>query len=346
MSAKKLKTAILGLDEKARQLLKASQETNLFDICAVADSQDAALADQIAERLGCTAFDDYRQLVIQSQIDVLFVAEPLHVCQEYLYTAITKNINILKVIPPALDFEQLAEFTRLARKNGVKFEVASNGQFLPGFSKLREYIQTQGVEGFQLITAERNTPQEFDEDEVRWLSDPKLAGGGALLRNCYELIGQIVRNFGLPQQVYSLNTNHAPDMQQRLSLTEDTAIVTMKFSDILFGNLIANRIFGPERNSIQLYSSQKHITVTENKLAISDNLGNVVEEFSGKTEANTATAKMLEKFAAGILAPDKKDESSQENIDLEIMAMIESAYLSARTAMPEEPARILDRAGT
>ena len=70
-----------------------------------------------------------------------------------------------------------------------------------------------------------------------------------LLYECWEIIDQISLNFGLPQQVYCpvLSTvegvagSAAPDRQQRLYLTEDSAIVTMKFNDTLSGNLLAGR---------------------------------------------------------------------------------------------------------
>ncbi len=50
---------------------------------------------------------------------------------------------------------------------------------------------------------------------------------------------------------------------------------------------------------------------------------------------------MLINFAASIIAPDSKKLSYPEDTDLNNMAVIESAYLSARTSMPEKPARLL-----
>ena len=53
-------------------------------------------------------------------------------------------------------------------------------------------------------------------------------------------------------------------------------------------------------------------------------------------------AKKLDSVALSILDPEKNKASDDEKADLNNMAVIESAYLSARTAMPEEPGRILD----
>ena len=83
MAKEKLKSAILGLNEEGLELLSAIDQAGTFDIVAVGDSQ-AKLAENIAQRHDCAFFDDYRQLVVQNQLDVLFVAVPLHICDEHI----------------------------------------------------------------------------------------------------------------------------------------------------------------------------------------------------------------------------------------------------------------------
>ena len=70
MACEKLKTAVLGLDDGGLQLLKAASQIDYFHIHAVAD-KDTALAEKIADKYNCVFFDDYRQLVIQNQLDCL-----------------------------------------------------------------------------------------------------------------------------------------------------------------------------------------------------------------------------------------------------------------------------------
>ncbi len=340
MCRKKLKTAILGLNEKGLELLNAAEQTGLFDIVAVADS-NADLAEKISRKYDCPAFADYRQLVIQSQFDVLIVAAATHVCGEYLRAAMKKKCNIIKVVPPALDFKQAAEFAGMVKKNHTRFFVASDWHFWPSFCALADYLHTEGTQGIHLITALCNVPQKSPQVHDRWLSDPKLAGGGVLLRNCYEIIEQIILNFGLPEQVYALNTNHAPDKQQRLSITEDTVVLTMKFYDTLTGNLIASRIFGPPQQVLRIYSTDRILTLCRDSFTICDNLGNTIEQFKYDTTAAQTTVKMLESFALTLITADEKTSADYNNAELYSMAVIESAYLSARTAMPEEPSRIL-----
>jgi len=339
MSEGKLKTAVLGLNADGQLLLEAARQMDYFQIQAVAD-KDTNLAEKIAAEYECAAFDDYRQLIIQNQLDCLLVAAGMHSCDDYVRMAMKKKFNILKLAPAARDFEEAAEFVCLGEDEDIKFAIANPGRFARSFLALREFLEQGRLEQLFLMTAFCNAG---DQPQRRWQSDPKLAGGGVLLHNCYGIIDQIMWNFGMPQQVYSLNTNQAQDKQQRLYLAEDTAVVTMKFTDTFIGNLIASRRggIGPREEFLRLYGKDKILTVNQNRLTVSDGLGQVSEELEYDDDQLVCMVKLLENFALSILLPDKNELCSSGRENLKDMAVIESAYLSARTAMPEEPAKVL-----
>jgi len=332
-----LKTAILGLDEQGQLLLEAAAKLDYFQVQAVAD-RDAELAKKTAGKYGCLPYDDYRQLIMQNQFDCLLVAAGLYSCDEYVRTAMKKKCNIFKLSPPAKNFTQAGELVRLAEEENIKFAVANPSRFAQGFLALKKFLQENRIEQIFLLTAVYNGANEHTP---LWQADPKLAGGGVLLYNCYEIIDQIVWNFGVPQQVYSLNTNQATDKQQRLYLTEDTAVVTMKFTDTFFGTLTAGRNLGPKQDFLKIYGKDKALTVTGNLFIISDHLGRTIEEFEYRDDRICCMNRVLENFALSILSPDKNRLCSSAEENLKDMAVIESAYLSARTGMPEEPPRIL-----
>ena len=342
MNENKLKTAVLGLDDRGRLLLKAASQIDYFEIAAVAD-KDSKLAEGLASEYNCAVFDDYRQLIIQNQLDCLLVSAGMYSCDEYVRTAMKKKFNILKLAPAARNFEEAAEFARLAEDENIKFAVANVSRFAEGFLALRQFLQEKQIEQIFLITATCNVGDQLGP---AWQTDPKLAGGGVLLRNCYEIIDQIIWNFATPQQVYSLNTNQAGDKQQRLYLTEDTAVVTMKFTDTFFGNLIASRRAGtgPRQEFLKIYGKDKILTVSNTRFAVSDGLGRTIEELEYDDDQLVRERALLKNFALSILSPDKNKLCSSGRENLMDMAVIESAYLSARTGMPEEPGRILQMA--
>jgi predicted dehydrogenase len=342
MADNKLRAAVLGLDKGGISLLRAASSVDSFELQAVAD-KDIKLVEKVASEYNCAGYDDYRQLIIQNQFDCLLVAASLYSCEECIKAAMKKKFNVLKLAPPARNVEEAMEFVRMAEEEQIKFVIANPCRFAKGFVALRDFIQKRYLEQIFLITA---VCSFGGENRSVWQSDPKLAGGGVLLYNCYEIIDQIMWNFPMPQQIYSLNTNVAGDRQQRLYLTEDTAIVTMKFSDNFFGNITASRcgVLGGEEKILKLYGGEKNLTVSDNKFIISDNSGRVIEEREYDDDLIGPGKALLENFALSILSPDKNKVLSSGRENLKNMVFIESAYLSSRTLMPEDPDRILQMA--
>lgn len=355
MSQGKLKAAVLGLNERGLLLLEAASEIEHIEIFAVAD-RNVELSEKIATQYKCQPFDDYRQLITsmdarlrsegtknESESGCLLVAAGMHTCEEYVRTAMKKKIHILKPAPAARDFEEAAGLVRLAREQDIKFAIGNTGRFAMSFAALRDYVQQGQIEHVFLITAFCNVG---DRPHPAWQTDPKLAGGGVLLHNCYQIIDQIILNFGTPEQVYCLNTGAAADKQQRHYLTEDTAVVSMKFSDTLSANLIASRRpgTGPGEEFIKIYGKDKILTVTSSQLTVTDGLKCRNKKSKYEDDEPAWYQAMLANFAMSILQPREHKLNSTGRENLTNMAVIESAYLSVRTAMPEEPGKILQMA--
>ena len=339
MTEDKLRTAILGLNKGGQLMLKASEAVDCLALQAVAD-KDTNLVEKVAGQYKCAAFDDYRQLIIQNQLDCLLVAAPIHTCDEYVRMAMKKKFNVLKLAPAVRDFEEAVEFVRLAEEQNIKFAVGNPNRFTRSYVELHKYLEEGKIENIFLMTAFCNPG---DRPQPGWRTDPKLAGGGVLLNDCYRMIDQVVLNFGMPQQVYSLNTNQAQDKQQRLYLTEDTAIVTMKFSDTFIGNFVASQRIGaePKEEFLKLYGKDIILTAGDTHLTVSDGLGRISEEIKCDGDELACTTELLKNFAGSVLSPATNKLCSSGRENLKDMAVIESAYLSARTGFPEEPGRIL-----
>ena len=355
MSEGKLKATVLGLNERGLLLLEAASEIDNIEIFAVAD-KDVDLAEKIAAQYKCQPFDDYRQLVTtmdsrlrsegqdnEHEPGCLLVAAGMHKCEEYVRMAMKKKIHILKPAPAARDFEEAAGLVRLAREQDIKFAIGNPGRFAKSYAELRDFVQQGKIEHLFLITAFCNVG---DRPHPAWQTDPKLAGGGVLLHNCYQIIDRLLLNFGIPEQVYSLNTSAAADKQQRHYLTEDTAVVSMKFSDTLSCNLIASRRpgGGPGEEFVKIYGKDKILTATSSQLTVTDGLKCKSRKSKYEDDEPTWYQAMLANFALSILQPKEHKLLSPGRENLTNMAVIESAYLSARTATPEEPGKVLQMA--
>ena len=343
-----LKVAVLGLNDMGRLLLDATGGLDYFKVVAVADS-DAKLAGQVAGEHNCTSYDDYRQLIMQNQLDCLFVAAPLHSCAEYLKMAIKKKFHILKAPPLARNFSEVSEFVKLAQNEGITLAVANTDRFAQSALATRGYfLQNPAEQPFLILAAAGQPPS--DVPQATWRNDPVLAGGGVVLYECWEIIDQIVLNFGLPQQVYCVAGSTTPDRQQRLYLTEDSAIITMKFNNILSGNLLAGRAAvasspGKEPQKWLIAHSQNTLMRCDDKsFEVTDSRGQRLrrDEFNDDDLGRMKMA--MDNFGSHLLWPDKNHLVSPAADNLKNMAFIEATYLSARTGMPEQPGRILKMA--
>ncbi len=342
---KTLKIAAIGLNEQAEQLLDIAWESDYFEIVAVGDER-AERGETFARKYECQSFTDYRQLIVQTETDFLLFASPVHLCAEFIRLGIQQKRHILKLPPPSLDFEQLAEFCRSAQKENVLFLVLQNTRFSRAFAEFRQQVlNPEPEQSWHLISAVCHVPTVETTPSMRWLNDPKTAGGGVLLQNTYDLIDEIVLCFGLPQRLYALTINQAPDKQQRLSLTEDTAILNMQFSDNLVAQVTASRTLGPARRHLRVHGKAQHITATGDEVTIYDNAGNLLKQEHYPEDTIPSQKRMFENLAMSLLEPQKHTLYPPGGCDLQTFAVIESAYLSNRTGMPEQPGRILDLAG-
>ena len=342
-----LKTGVLGLDGQGRFLPEATQGNDNFKIVAVADS-DANLAQQFGKLWDCAFYDDYRQLITQNQLDCLFVAAPMHTCAEFLKMAIKKKFNIFKRPPFARNYGEAAELVKLAQAEDVTFTVANLNRFAKPALAMRNFILQNPNEQFFFILAgaeRKKIPDPF-------FADPVLSGGGVLLYDCWEIIDRIVQNFGVPQQVYCVAGSTATDSRQRQYLTEDSAVITMKFNDMLCGTLLAGRaadsITQSSQNRLTVQGQNMVLKVNGKSFEATDNKGEQLKCEDFKVDYLDELKNAVENFGSYLLRTDETASADKNPLicsaadNLKIMAIIDAAYLSARTGMPEQPGKILE----
>jgi len=340
MTDRKLKAAVLGLNVRSQLLLEAAKESEYYEITAIAD-KDTELVEKTAKLYGCKGHDDFRQLIIQHQLDCIFVGAGLHSCIDYVQQAIKKKVNILKCPPAGRNFEESVELVKSAEDNGVQFSIAAISRLSDSFSTFKTMIEPGKLEHKYLLEVICNTA---DEVFPTWYNDRELSGGGVLLRNSYEPIDQMTLSFSLPQEVYCLTTNTADDRQQRHYLTEDTALVIFRFREDFIGILKAGKLAGMKESFLRVFGKEKTLTCRDDFITVLDNNGQMIEKKKFSFEPKACARHLLDKFALSVLWPDKNKPFSSGAEHLKNMALIESAYLSSKTGMPESVMRILEMA--
>jgi predicted dehydrogenase len=339
MSEGRLKTAVVGLDERGLALLEGV--LRLEDIYALAAVADATgdLAQAIGKRHAVAWFDDLRQMLIQKDLDLLVASAPLYIVIDHLHAAMRKGCHILRCPPAARSFGELSALLETARANRVFFAAARPWRHRRNMQSMKHFIEEHPEEQFYL--AEAWCAPSAREENSGWRKDPYLAGGGAILHAGWMLIDVMVWLFGVPQQVYTLCTNQAPDRTQRRSLTEETAIVSMRFDDRLIGKLILGRTMSPPGWLLRVSGRNCQLLLNEKAFTVRDVDGRTVAETRQRDSEQTLTDRMLRGFGSALAGGDHAALENEPKQLLDNMSLIQAAYLSDKTGLPEEPARIV-----
>ena len=353
---KTLTIGVLGLDRRGHFLLEPLREMPGARIVAVAD-RDTQLVEKKAEQLTCRAFDDYRQFVLQGGFDHLLVLTNLHNCLEHVRLALKTGCHVLKLAPLARTFEEAAELYTLAQQEGRRLDVVNPGRYTPSFTVFQSWLASGRVERPGLIRlfcdvgllAGLNVEsyQVHPDSQTAWITDQTLAGGGVLLHHCYALIDQLILTFGLPQRIYALCHSQSSDKRQLHHLTEDTALVSMQLSDNLIVDLIAMRHWDdrPGRETTTLYGKDRWATVSRDGLTVFDRDGTPIDQQPVAYEEAAVARDLLTDYLRSFTEPETFPFTSHARANLQVMAAMQAAYLSARTGAPEDPARLLKLAG-
>ncbi len=336
-----IKVGLLGLSNQAIEYLDVISQSDIYSIAAIYDL-DIQLCQRLSKKYDCECFDDQRQLILNSEIELLIDATNNQVTTEIALLAIKNKINILKLSHAGPIFEDLLEIVRASEKNGTIYTIANTLAYSTGFTAMRNYLASEdSPKDIYLLSIYGAYPTDMQLKENRWLSDPELSCGGVLMHNSYEVLQELIRFFSLPEQVYALTTNLAPDNRQRMSLTEDAAVLSLKFSNRLIGTLEASRVTSPANEYLKIYCPGKCITATKAKFTISDSNGNIIQENSGPSDSKTLTILLLNDLADVISTQTKEHNYLlRKDLALQTAAMIEASYLSFRTLMPEAPEKI------
>jgi len=325
-----LRTGIIGVGGYGKKILAELGRNESYQIQAIAD-QNRELASELARQYEAEPYDDYRSLIVQENLDVLFLSLPTFLCGECIQSAAKKKIHVFKEAPLARTLPEAIEWVEVMDKAGVKFHVGAQRRFAPGYLQAQKLIQEERIGSVYLIRAE--SFEQFG-GQFGWRGDPVLSGGGVLLEQAYHLIDQIVLIQGPPERVYGLHTDWCKKRTLPPYRTEDTLVLTMKFPNGAMGNLLTSWKTGAQSERVLLHGTEGAIEVGINQLRVFDVEGNVVSEETYQVDEAWLIAQQVRHFAESLVDEEIKPVSTAREHCVNV-AIVESGYLSARTKQPE-----------
>jgi len=325
-----LRAGIIGVGGYGAGILAALENIDLFSVTAIAD-QNRELAHDLAQRHEAASYDDYRSLIVQEPLDVLFLALPTFMCRECLNLAAKKKLHVFKTAPLARSLPEATEWIKLFKKSQTRFQIDTPNRFAPGYLDAHQKLAQKRLG--QIYLAQVQLFLQFEGD-FSWRGDPVLAGGGVLLEEAYNFIDLLLWNLGTPESIYSLNTAACSRRTLPPYRTEDTAVVTMKFPNGTIGNLTCSWMSAPRQENMLFCGTDGRMELTPNSLKIFDTEGKLITNEQFQTDPQWILQQQIRHFADSLL-DEQIEPVAPAGEHLANVAVIESAYLSARTQMPE-----------
>jgi len=324
-----LRTGIIGVGGYGGKVLPVLAQNDLFDIRAIGD-QNAELAKDMVRRYGGEPYDDYRSLFAQQSLDVLFLFLPNHLCGDCIRWAAQKKIHLFKDAPLARTLPEGAQWVELMKKSGCRFGIGAQRRFAPSYGEAHQRLTQGSIGEIYLIRGELFGTFS---GELGWRGDPVLAGGGVLLEWGYQLLDMLIWNVGVPERIFSQRGAFWSKQALPPYKTEDTMILNLKLTQDAVGVFAFGWQTQPPAEQMCYYGSEGTLSVDPNRIQICDRKGNVTLEQTHEFDASRLIDRQIRQFGASLLDSEALISPAEEH--LATIAAIESAYLSARTQLPE-----------
>jgi predicted dehydrogenase len=293
-------------------------------VAAVADVV-VDTASRRATELDAAAYTDFRQMILEADIDAVDICLPHHLHAEAIVTAAQAGKHILCEKPLCLTVFQADEVQQAASTAGVTLMCAHNQLYLPAVTKARQLLD-EGILGtvYEVRTTD-SFYNDFDPQNMGWRASTATSGGGELMDTGYHPTYLMLHLAGgSPDEATALLSRH----RLRFMEGEDSAQVLVRFDNGVVGQLVTSWAYDPppgtERFSVvgelgSLSSDGRSLTVT---LRAS---GSQTYDFS---DLDTY-AYEIGQFAECLRSGTRPLHTEKEGID--VLCLILAAYEGART---------------
>ena len=331
----RLRMALLGLGGAGGALLARLRSDERVELVAVAE-RDRDLMRGVAGLDGVRFYEDYRSLIVEESrrtLDGLFVALEPFESVEFVEMAASLNLPVFHRPP-------FARTTAEGRRIIEAFAGHPSSLVVPNLWRfdgaLESAIAPDSPWGrLRAVNVLLNTTDEA----TTWRGDSVRAGGGVLLNGAYDMVDLLIALGGLPELVHAECGQALPVGVPRIYDTEDFAAVTLRFGRDQVGTLTAWR--GAARRTVGL-----SLLGSEGTMFLDDD-GMVTIPRSGTEARHTARdgTNPLEAALQAFLAMKSGDVRANfppATKHLKTLAVIEAAYLSAKTGAAESPRQFLE----
>lgn len=238
-----------------------------IEVVAVADVVEETAQRRAAE-LGAAAYTDFRQMILEADIDAVDICLPHFLHAEAILAAAQAGKHILCEKPLCLTVQQAEQVQRAVSTAAVTLMCAHNQLHLPAVTKAKQLLDDNLLGTVYEVRITDSFYNDFDPQNMGWRATAATSGGGELMDTGYHPT-YLMLHFagGSPVEATALLSRH----RLRFMEGEDSAQVLVRFDNGVVGQLVTSWAYDPppgtERFSVvgeqgSLRSDGRSLTVT------------------------------------------------------------------------------------
>lgn len=179
----KIRWGIIGCGDIVRKRVARAIQTEEHSGLYAACRRDPTELKDFCHRFCVpTAHDDAQSLVADPNVDVVYIATPVHAHCRHTIAAAQQGKHVLVEKPMAMSVAECDEMIDACRQAGVNLGVAYYRPFYPVIKRMHSCMESGDIGDVLSISAVTSTAFEMNSsDEGYWRVIPELGGGGALM---------------------------------------------------------------------------------------------------------------------------------------------------------------------
>ena len=256
MSLPLVRWGLIGCGDISRKrVAPALRDSALCELVAVSRAQ-AELAESFAREFGARRWcAEWQDLLIDYEIDAIYVATPVHLHAEQTIAAAERGKHVLCEKPMALNVAECDRMIAACRANDVKLGIAYYRHFYPVVRRVKELLDS-GELGVPVVV-QLNAFEWFDppaSDPRAWLINKSLSGGGPMFDFGCHRIEVLLDIFGDVRDVKATHANTFFDRE-----VEDTTTAVFQFEHGTCGTLTVTHAAREPQDTFDLFCTQGSI---------------------------------------------------------------------------------------
>jgi predicted dehydrogenase len=256
-----IKIGIIGAGQIVRvRHLPETQANPHAEVAAICDVVEAR-AKEMAQEYDCKAYFDYRQLILDPEIDAVIVAATNTTHAEMTIAALKAGKHVLCEKPMATTLEEAQNMLAAAKMSGKQLMIAHNQRLEPAHIKARDVIQSGQLGRILSFTAIFGHPgSEYwaIDGENTWFYISEIAGLGVLGDLAVHKLDllRFILDDDFTEATALIDTLAKTFPSGELINVEDNAICILRTAKGAMGTVITSWTYQVEENKTTVYGEK------------------------------------------------------------------------------------------